>query len=67
VASVKRDGALWEMRFRQGKPTGPVRKVEAVRGTGAKVYFHPEIIRSPPEQVIEISTDDARGTPTRLS
>jgi DNA gyrase subunit B len=41
-ASVKRDGALWEMTFRRGKPAGPLRKAGAARGTGSTVYFHPD-------------------------
>ena len=27
VATVKRDGAQWEMRFKQGKPAGPLKKL----------------------------------------
>jgi DNA gyrase subunit B len=42
VASVKRDGFLWEMRFKQGKATGPIKKVGPARGTGTTVYFHPD-------------------------
>jgi DNA gyrase subunit B len=42
VATVKRDGALWEMRFKQGKPTGPLKNLGAARGTGTTVYFHPD-------------------------
>jgi DNA gyrase subunit B len=42
VATVKRDGALWEMRFKQGKPVGPLKKIGAARGTGTTVYFHPD-------------------------
>jgi len=42
VATVKRDGAQWEMRFRQGKPVGPLKKLGAARGTGTTVYFHPD-------------------------
>ena len=42
VATVKRDGALWEMRFRQGRPEGGLRKVGAARGTGTTVFFHPD-------------------------
>ena len=42
VATVKRDGALWEMRFCQGKPDGGLRKIGAARGTGTTVYFHPD-------------------------
>jgi len=42
VATVKRDGAQWEMRFKQGKPTGPLKKIGPARGTGTTVYFHPD-------------------------
>jgi DNA gyrase subunit B len=42
VASVKRDGSLWEMSFKRGKPTGPLKKVGSARGTGTTVYFHPD-------------------------
>jgi DNA gyrase subunit B/topoisomerase-4 subunit B len=41
-ASVKRDGALWEMTFKRGKPTGPLKKAGPARGTGTTVYFHPD-------------------------
>jgi len=41
-ASVKRDGALWEMSFKRGQPTGPLKKVGAARGTGTTVFFHPD-------------------------
>src|SRR6186997_928085 len=42
VATVKRDGAQWEMTFRRGKPTGPLKKLGAARGSGTTVYFHPD-------------------------
>jgi DNA gyrase subunit B len=42
VATVKRDGAQWEMRFKQGKPIGALKKVGPARGTGTTVYFHPD-------------------------
>ena len=42
VATVKRDGSLWEMRFRQGRPDGPIKKLGPARGTGTTVYFHPD-------------------------
>ena len=42
VATVKRDGSQWGMRFRQGKPAGPLKKVGSARGTGTTVYFHPD-------------------------
>jgi len=42
IATVKRDGSQWEMRFKQGKPTTPLKKLGAARGTGTTVYFHPD-------------------------
>jgi DNA gyrase subunit B/topoisomerase-4 subunit B len=30
------------MTFRRGKPTGPLKKVGAARGSGTTVYFHPD-------------------------
>src|ERR1700752_83459 len=42
IATVKRDGTQWEMSFKQGKPTGPLKKVGPARGTGSSVYFHPD-------------------------
>ena len=36
VATVKRDGAQWEMRFKQGKPVGPLKKL----GAGARHRHH---------------------------
>jgi DNA gyrase subunit B/topoisomerase-4 subunit B len=42
VATVKRDGAQWEMTFKRGKPTGPIKKLGAARGSGTTVYFHPD-------------------------
>jgi DNA gyrase subunit B len=41
-ASVKRDGVLWEMAFKRGKPTTPLKKAGSARGTGTTVYFHPD-------------------------
>jgi DNA gyrase subunit B/topoisomerase-4 subunit B len=42
VATVRRDGAQWEMRFRQGTPVGGLKKLGPARGTGTTVYFHPD-------------------------
>jgi DNA gyrase subunit B len=42
VATVRRDGAQWEMRFKQGKPVGALRRVGPARGTGTTVYFRPD-------------------------
>src|SRR5688572_26067767 len=41
-ATVRRDGAQWEMGFRRGKPTGPLKKAGPARGSGTTVYFHPD-------------------------
>ena len=41
-ASIKRDGTTWEMSFKRGKATGPLKKAGAARGTGTTVYFHPD-------------------------
>ncbi|MGB7218878.1 MAG: DNA topoisomerase IV subunit B [Vicinamibacterales bacterium] len=42
VATVTRDGAQWEMRFKQGKPVGALKKLGPARGSGTKVHFHPD-------------------------
>jgi DNA gyrase subunit B len=42
VATVKRDGATWEQRFKQGVPIGVVKKLGAARGTGTTVFFRPD-------------------------
>jgi DNA gyrase/topoisomerase IV subunit B len=42
VATVKRDGATWEIRFKQGQPLGAVKKVGPARGTGTSVFFRPD-------------------------
>jgi len=42
VATVKRDGQQYQMSFKQGKPTGSLKKMGAARGTGTTVYFKPD-------------------------
>ncbi len=42
VATVRRDGAEWEQRFKQGKPLGPPRKIGPARGSGTRVFFRPD-------------------------
>jgi DNA gyrase subunit B len=42
TATVKREGATWEQRFRQGVPAGPVKKLGPARGTGTTVTFRPD-------------------------
>ena len=42
VATVRRDGAQWEMRFKQGHPNGALKKVGPARGSGTTVFFRPD-------------------------
>jgi DNA gyrase subunit B/topoisomerase-4 subunit B len=42
LATVRRDGAEWEMRFKQGHPVGSVKKNGAARGSGTTVFFRPD-------------------------
>ncbi|HEX6975804.1 MAG TPA: DNA topoisomerase IV subunit B [Vicinamibacterales bacterium] len=42
VATVKRDGAEWEMRFKQGMPVGALKKAGPARGSGTTVFFRPD-------------------------
>src|SRR5437762_10351738 len=42
VATVKRDGTQWEMRFKQGKPVSGLKKLGPARGSGTTVYFRPD-------------------------
>ena len=42
VATVRRDGAQWEMRFKQGHAVGPLKKIGPARGSGTTVFFRPD-------------------------
>jgi DNA gyrase subunit B len=42
VATVKRDGQQYQMSFKQGKPTGSLKKLGPARGSGTTVYFKPD-------------------------
>ncbi|MBI1335671.1 MAG: DNA gyrase subunit B [Phycisphaera sp.] len=42
VATVRRDGAAYEMRFKIGKPVGDLKKLGPARGSGTTIYFHPD-------------------------
>ena len=42
VATSKRDGRLWEQRFRRGRPLAKPRQVGSARGTGTTVFFRPD-------------------------
>lgn len=41
-ATVKRDGAVWTMSFKRGKPVGSLKKVGPARGSGTTISFHPD-------------------------
>jgi DNA gyrase subunit B len=42
VATVRREGAEWQMEFRRGVPQGSLKKLRAVRGSGTTVFFQPD-------------------------
>ncbi|HTL44936.1 MAG TPA: DNA topoisomerase IV subunit B [Vicinamibacterales bacterium] len=42
VATVKRDGATWQQKFKQGVPVNGVTKNGAARGSGTTVFFRPD-------------------------
>jgi len=42
VATVRRDGATWEQRYKQGAPVGGVKKIGPARGSGTTVFFRPD-------------------------
>jgi DNA topoisomerase IV B subunit len=42
IATVRRDGVQWEMKFKQGQVVGQLTKVGAARGTGTTVFFRPD-------------------------
>ena len=42
TATVRRDGAEWQMEFAVGKPTGKLKKLGPARGTGTTISFEPD-------------------------
>jgi DNA gyrase subunit B/topoisomerase-4 subunit B len=42
AATVRRDGAEWEMRFKQGVPVAALKKNGQARGSGTTVFFRPD-------------------------
>jgi DNA gyrase subunit B/topoisomerase-4 subunit B len=42
IATVRRDGATWEQKYKQGNPVGGVKKLGPARGTGTTVFFRPD-------------------------
>ena len=39
---IRRDGVEWEQCFRRGKATTPLKQIDAVRGHGTTLTFHPD-------------------------
>jgi DNA gyrase subunit B/topoisomerase-4 subunit B len=42
IATVRRDGAEWEQRLKQGNPVGPPKKIGPARGSGTRIFFRPD-------------------------
>jgi DNA gyrase/topoisomerase IV subunit B len=42
VATIRRDGAEWELRFKQGQPVGGLKRNGAARGSGSAIFFRPD-------------------------
>jgi DNA gyrase subunit B/topoisomerase-4 subunit B len=42
VATVRRDGATWEQKYKQGAPQGSVKKIGPARGSGSTIFFRPD-------------------------
>ena len=42
VATSKRDGHLWQQKFKGGKPATGLKKMRRARGTGTSVFFRPD-------------------------
>jgi DNA gyrase subunit B len=42
VATIKRDGFVWEQTFRAGKPVAPIKKLDSTRAHGTTIYFEPD-------------------------
>ena len=42
LATVKRDGERFEMRFERGNAKGKIKKLGNARGTGTTIYFRPD-------------------------
>ena len=57
VATIRRDGAEWELRFKQGQPVGPLQKKGPARGSGTTVFFRPDATIFPK---IEFDTETIR-------
>jgi DNA gyrase subunit B len=43
IVTVKRDGAEWQMKFKQGNPVGKLQKLGPAKGHGTTVFFRPDL------------------------
>jgi len=41
-AESKRDGYVYQMSFKRGKPDGPIQKLKKTKTTGTRITFHPD-------------------------
>lgn len=59
IATVKRDGAIWEQRYERGKPVTKLKKISSSsRGSGTTMFFRPdadifETVEFDPETIAE--------------
>ncbi|MBX3444641.1 MAG: DNA gyrase subunit B [Planctomyces sp.] len=42
VATIHRDGAEWQQRYKRGKPTTPLKQLRPFRGHGTSIFFRPD-------------------------
>ena len=61
IATVRRDGAQWEMKFKQGQAVGGLTKIGAARGTGTTVFFRPGLDDLPEGRVRRRADSPAPG------
>ena len=57
LATVRRDGAEWQMEFQAGKAVGKLKKLGTARGSGTTVLFRPDPLIFPK---IEFNADTIR-------
>ncbi len=43
IVTVRRDGAEWQMKFKQGNPVGKLAKLGPSKGHGTTVFFRPDL------------------------
>jgi DNA gyrase subunit B len=42
VATIERDGFVWQQTFERGKPVAPIKKLKPSRSHGTSIYFEPD-------------------------